>query len=255
MVNASPVLVWSFIGLALLVAGGFVAAVRRAAIATDYPDPRRLTITAAGATALWLALTAGLAAAGVLSFTSRPPTMLVLVPVIFALATWIATSRVGARLATGLPLALLVGSQAFRLPLELTMHRAYAEGLMPVQMSYSGRNLDILTGISAIIVAAILIRRPTALWLARAWNVLGIALLVNILAVALLSAPTPFRMFHNEPANVWITHAPWVWLPSVFVVAAITGHILVFRRLRHEATRHAPDTLHERSGSTPATVL
>ena len=28
--------------------------------------------------------------------------------------------------------------------------------------------------------------------------------------VALLSAPTPFRVFMNEPANVWITRAPWI---------------------------------------------
>ena len=181
--------------------------------------------------------------------------MLLLVPVIFVVAIWIATSRVGTRLATGLSLAVLVGAQAFRLPLELTMHRAYTEGLMPVQMSYSGRNLDILTGISAIVVAAILVRRPKALWLAHAWNVVGILLLANILTVALLSAPTPFRTFHNEPANVWITDAPWVWLPSVFVLAAIAGHILVFRRLRHEARAHAPASAPERSGSTPAPVL
>ena len=35
----------------------------------------------------------------------------------------------------------------------------------------------------------------------------------------------------NEPANVWITHAPWVWLPTVMVFAAILGHVLVYRRL------------------------
>ena len=232
---ASSLLVWSFVALALLVAAGFVAAVHHAAVTTAHPDSRRLTLTAAAATAIWLALTAGLAAAGVLSFTSRPPTMLLLLPLIVALATWIGTSSVGTRLATGLPLWVLVGSQAFRLPLELTMHRAYVEGLMPVQMSYSGRNFDILTGTSAIIVAVVLARRPTTLWLARAWNVAGVLLLANILTVALLSAPTPLRAFHNEPANVWVTRAPWVWLPAVFVLAAIAGHILVFRRLRGEA--------------------
>ncbi|HEX6048838.1 MAG TPA: hypothetical protein VFZ21_06210 [Gemmatimonadaceae bacterium] len=235
MVNASPVLVWSFVGLAVLVAAGFIVAVHRAAVATAHPHPRRLTIVTGVATAAWLALTAGLAASGVMSFTSRPPTMLVLVPVIFALGIGLAGSNLGRRLATGLPLDVLVGSQAFRLPLELTMHRAYIEGLMPVQMSYSGRNFDILTGISAIVVLGVLVRRPKALWLVRLWNVGGLLLLANILTVALLSAPTPFRAFHNEPANVWITHAPWVWLPAVFVLAAIMGHIVVFRRLLHEA--------------------
>lgn len=254
MVNASPALVWAFVGLALVVVGGFVAAVHRAGVSTSHVDPRRLTIASALATVVWLALTAGLAASRVLSFTSRPPTMLILVAIVIAVGIGVAASTVGRRLATGLPLAVLVGSQAFRLPLELTMHRAYTEGLMPVQMSYSGRNFDILTGISAIIVAAILVRRPKALWLAHAWNVGGLVLLANILTVALLSAPTPFRVFHNEPANVWITRAPWVWLPAVFVLAAIVGHLIVFRRLRHEARVQAATPSTERSGSPAVPV-
>jgi hypothetical protein len=35
-------------------------------------------------------------------------------------------------LVRGVPLWALVGFQIFRLPLELLMHRAYVEGLLPV---------------------------------------------------------------------------------------------------------------------------
>jgi hypothetical protein len=35
----------------------------------------------------------------------------------------------------------------------------------------------------------------------------------------------------NEPSNIWVTQAPWVWLPAVMVLAALLGHVLVFRRL------------------------
>jgi hypothetical protein len=30
---------------------------------------------------------------------------------------------------------------------------------------------------------------------------------------------------------VWVTRAPWIWLPTVMVLAAIMGHVLVYRRL------------------------
>jgi len=80
------------------------------------------------------------------------------------------------------------------------------------------------------------VRRVPA-WVVGAWNALGAALLANVLAIALLSAPTPFRLFQNEPSNVWVTRAPWVWLPSVLVLAAVLGHVLVFRRLRLTAAR------------------
>jgi hypothetical protein len=73
------------------------------------------------------------------------------------------------------PLAVLVGVQGFRLPLELLMHRAYAEGLMPVQMSYSGRNFDIVTGTTAWCSPRRSgSRRSAARGLVLAWNVMGI---------------------------------------------------------------------------------
>ena len=43
-------------------------------------------------------------------------------------------------------LATLVGVQAFRLPLELLMHRAGGLGIMPPELSYGGYNYDIVTG-------------------------------------------------------------------------------------------------------------
>ena len=222
MVNGSPLLVSCFIALALLVAGGFVTAVRRSTIASGSSPAQTLRSTAVGtlATLAWLALTLAAAASGRLGFTSRPPTMPIVMLAGLAIAIAIATSRVGFRIATGVPLAALVGAQAFRFPLELMLHRAYVEGLMPIQVARNAR----------------------AFVAVRIWNTAGIVLLVNIVTIAVLSAPTPIRMFHSEPANVFITRAPWVWLPSVFVVAAIIGHVAVYRRLRFEARSAQRDT-------------
>jgi hypothetical protein len=65
---------------------------------------------------------------------------------------------------------------------------------------------------------------------------MGCVLLTVVVTVAILSTPTPIRMFHNEPANVWITWFPFVWLPCLFVALALVGHILIFRRLRAEGS-------------------
>jgi hypothetical protein len=75
------------------------------------------------------------------------------------------------------------------------------------------------------------------LWGVRLWNWMGLALLVNIVVISNLSAPTPLRVFMNEPANEWIARAPFVWLPAVMVLTALLGHVVVFRRLRMEARR------------------
>ena len=243
MVNASPLLTWAFIGLAAIVTAMFVIAVLVASVRTGRPvaRARRDAATAAACAVAWLGLTSTLAATGRLSFTSRPPTIGIVMVAGLIIALAVSLSPLGRRIATGVPIAALVASQAFRLPLELTLHRAYIEGLMPVQMSYSGFNLDILTGLFAIVVAMLVARNPRSLVAVRIWNTAGIVLLANIVTIALLSTPTPIRVFHNEPANEWIAHAPWIWLPTVFVVTAVIGHVLVLRRLRVEARAGASD--------------
>jgi hypothetical protein len=230
--SASLLLTSAFSTLALALAAAFVTALyvsyRRAGGPVSHALGR--TAIAAVAAALWLAFTGTAAALGFLGF-SAPPTMLVLLGATLALALVLGLSPVGRRLATGVPLAWLVGFQGFRVLVELLLHRAYVEGLMPVQMSYAGRNFDIVSGITALGLAAVLAtgRRPLAL--VAIWNALGLGLLANILVIALLSTPTPIRVFMNEPANVWITATPWVWLPTVMVLAAIVGHIVLWRHL------------------------
>ncbi|HYW09305.1 MAG TPA: hypothetical protein VE913_20260 [Longimicrobium sp.] len=223
MSDPSPFLVWSFAALGVLVAAAFPLGLRRAG--------GRWKVAGAGA-ALWLALTASAASSGMLGFTGTPPTMVLLLVAVLTLALGLGLSGVGKQLASGLPLAALVGVQSFRLPLELLMHRAFEEGVMPGQMSYSGRNFDIVTGITAIGVAGLLAAGRMPTWGVRAWNWMGMALLVNVVVIANLSTPTPFRVFMNEPANVWIARAPFVWLPAVMVLTALLGHIVIFRRLR-----------------------
>jgi hypothetical protein len=65
-----------------------------------------------------------------------------------------------------------------------------------------------------------------------------------IVVLALLSAPLPFRLFTNEPANTIIATLPYIWLPAFLVPAALFGHLLVFRYLRrsHEGAPTASRT-------------
>ncbi len=150
---------------------------------------------------------------------------------IFLLAAAIAWSPLGRRLAQFIPLWILVGVQAFRLPLELAMHELAERGIMPAQMSYSGRNFDIITGATAIIVAALVWSGRGGRRLVAAWNILGLALLANIVTVAILATPR-FRYFGDDALNTFVMEPPFVWLPAVMVLAALAGHLVIFRALR-----------------------
>lgn len=218
MNSPSSFLAWSFGLLVLLLAGQALRAI----------GGRAAWMVAA----LWLVATGALAWSGLLAhFEVFPPPLLrVVLPGLLATAILCGSPWAKARL-EGWSLAALVGFQAFRLPLELLMHEAYREGVMPGQMTFTGRNLDIVTGLLAIPLAIRLARghRDTAMvWL---WNVLGLGLLINVVGVAVLSMPGPMRFFVDDPPNLWVATFPFIWLPTVLVPLALAGHLLVTRKL------------------------
>ncbi len=209
--------------LAIAVAALTVALVGRAG--------RTAAITAGLVVAVLMAAEYALASSGVLrEWDRRPPPLLpaVAVPSLLALVT--ALSHVGGRVAASTSFAAIIGIQSFRFPLELLMHHAASTGLMPVQMSYSGRNFDIVTGILAIPVALMAMRPGPSRVVILAWNVVGTLLLVNILAISIASTPV-FAAFGPDHLNTWVADAPYVFLPTVLVPAAVLGHALTWRKL------------------------
>lgn len=193
---------------------------------------RRSGIRLGIAVALVMAAQFGLAHSGVLQAWSKvpPPFMLMLVPTL-VLTTRLAFSGLGTSLARRLPWAMLIGLQAFRLPLELLMHRAVREGVMPVQLSYSGWNFDILTGASALVVAFLSLKGKVGRPLVTAWNLMGSLFLATVVGIALVSMPI-LQAFGPDRMNTWITFPPFVWLPGILVPTALFLHLVAWRKLR-----------------------
>jgi hypothetical protein len=194
---------------------------------------RILTFRLAAGALFVLALGAAAASSGFLQrMDVIPPPMALMMASVFAAAFALGLSAFGRASATRVPLVALVAFQSFRLPLELVMHRAATLGIMPVELSYSGYNFDIVTGVGALLLALAMFAGLTVprglLW---AWNVWGCWCLTVITFVAIGGSPL-FRIFGDGPhVNSWILFAPYVWLPTVLVVAALFGHIVITRAL------------------------
>jgi hypothetical protein len=228
----------TFIVLPVLLVGmlawGAFVAWRQSEARADAARASAMTVVGASA---WMAATWAAAASGVLRQWERnPPPFGFLVVSIIVMAFAIAFSRFGARIAWGVPLWALVCVQAFRLPLELAMHGMYTRGIMPVQMTYTGLNFDIVTGALALPVAVLSATGRAGRGIVTAWNILGVALLVNVVTVAILCTPR-FRYFGEDNLNVWVTYPPFVWLPAVMVLSALAGHLLIFRALARARLR------------------
>ena len=187
---------------------------------------------------VWLAFT-GLAGwlGLVRDFQRLPPPMFVLLLAAMVLTIVTALSRVGSQLVAETGIVWLVGMQAFRIAVEVFLDWARRADLVPVQMTFEGRNWDIASGVSAIAVAWLAAKMRVQRWLILVWNCIGLVLLLNIVVIASLSMPTPLRRFHNEPANSFVAYFPYIWLPTFLVQVALFGHLLVFRWLRRATSK------------------
>jgi len=133
-----------------------------------------------------------------------------------------------------IPQEKIIWMQSFRFYVEVLLWALYASALLPVQMTFEGRNFDIITGVTAVLLTTrlssfmLLDKLPKVAIII--WNMIGLALLLNIVAIALLSMPTPFRYFMNEPANTIVTQFPISLLPAFLVPLAYMLHIMSLRK-------------------------
>lgn len=213
-----------FIALLVICQGVMVFAARRAG-----PEELRgrRTLIAMGLIVFIGALTAALAT-WVLDPEAFVPTALTLLS-FNIIAVVVAFRPVGLAMGAAFPMGGWVLFHAFRLPLEYLLTLWHEAGTIPAQITWSGQNFDVITGILALVLGPILLRRPNKK-VAIAFHAVGLALLFNVARIAVLSAPSaPFDMF-EEPVLLAF-HVPFIWILPFAVVAALFAHVVALRVL------------------------
>ena len=160
-------------------------------------------------------------------FSTFPPKFMVaiLVPLITMIA--LVSVKRSREVLLNFPVRNIVGFQSFRIVMEIILWLIFIYQIIPEQMTFEGRNWDVLVGLTApVVVWMVFKKRLVGNKFLIAWNIFGILLLTNIVITALLSTPLPIRYFMNEPANTMIVYYPMVWLPSFVVPMAYFGHIV-----------------------------
>ena len=184
------------------------------------------TMRAAMGAMCWLVATGLAALSGALHGFS-----LSLFTALMILTGGVAFSRMGTVLVAAVGPVGLIGFQFFRVPVAVFLRGMYQAGQVPVQVTYEGLNLDIFAGLTAPAMAWLVWRGKVGSYAIWAWNVIGLVLLAEAIIIAVLSMPTEFRVFTNEPSSSFATYAPYIWLPTVLAPVALLGHLLVLRWL------------------------
>ena len=213
--------------VSVLVDGLFVLTVVGLAVLVS----RRLPIGARAVLFAWLLVIGVLGAAGMFLRAGRVPPYFAAVGLLpSAAAVAYVCSPAGTVLLARTSAAWLIGLQSFRVLVEIVLWALAREHRLSLLLTFEGRNLDILVGLTALPVAWLCeVRRAWPGWVAVVWNVAGIAILANVVIRALLSAPTPFQMIHTEPPTTIITTLPYIWLPGFLVPLALSLHVASLR--------------------------
>ena len=182
---------------------------------------------------LWLIFQAALASSGFyLSVEAFPPRLpffavipaLILIILLFIFARKDFISRVSLKTLTLL--------HVIRVPVEIVLLWLFQSGQVPQLMTFEDRNFDILSGLTAPIIAWLAFRNgKTNRPLLIVWNIFALLLLINIVTNAVLSIPSPFQQLAFEQPNRAVLYFPFVWLPAVVVPIVLFSHLASFRQL------------------------
>jgi hypothetical protein len=164
---------------------------------------------------------------------SLPPRLLVfgIIPPCLLIAILFLTKN-GRYFIDNLPLKNVLMLNIVRFPVEITLFLLYFHKAVPELMTFDGGNPDILSGITTPVLIYFGFKGtkiPKNLLLL--WNVICLALLLNIVARALLSAPFPIQKLAFNQPDIAILNFPFTWLPVYIVPMVLFGHLTMIRQL------------------------
>lgn len=185
----------------------------------------------------WLAVQAGFTLSGYYNNLSNalPPKIVLtgILPAI-ALVVFLFATTAGRQFIDSLPLKHITYINTVRIPVELVLFWLYLNKAVPQLMTFEGRNLDIIAGVTAPLIAYFgFTKNSLGRTTLVAWNFICLGLLLNIVIHAFLATPSPLQQFAFEQPNVAILYFPFSWLPTYIVPVILLGHLISLRQLLH----------------------
>jgi hypothetical protein len=172
---------------------------------------------------------------------SIPPRFLLLILPAIVIIFLLFLTKKGNRFLDSLNIKQLAILHTVRVPVELVLYFLYIAKTIPQIMTFEGSNFDIIAGFTAPIMYYFgFIKKSLSAKMIIVWNMLSLALLINIVFIAILSAKTPFQKFGLHQPNIAIAHFPFTWLPSIIVPIVMLSHLATIKQLLQAPKKNIP---------------
>ncbi|RAV98557.1 hypothetical protein [Pseudochryseolinea flava] len=225
---------FGFISLTVVFGILLLREIKHALARTDFDQTRqrRIFYTTLFSLLSWLIIISVLSLMGIFNdFSTMPPVLFIVLIVPLAVVIWLLNNDTASIVIHAITPHKLITLQVFRVFVEILLWALFIQGLLPEQMTFDGRNFDIISGLTAPMMAWLVYKQKVSKAIVVLWNVCCLALLVNIVTTAILSMPTPFRVFMNEPANTIVATFPFILLPGFLVPLAYTLHFFSLKSI------------------------
>lgn len=191
---------------------------------------------------VWLIIQAILTFKGVYNTDvySLPPKLVLfgIFPPIITIVYLFNTKR-GRTFIDSLALKKLTYLHIVRVPVEMVLFWLFLNKAIPEVMTFGGINFDILAGVTAPIMAYFgLERRKIKRTATLVWNWVCLGLLINIVVIAFLSAPSPMQKIAFDQPNIAILSFPFSWLPTFIVPLVLFSHLASIRQLVNQKKKN-----------------
>ncbi len=164
--------------------------------------------------------------------TTMPPRFILLIFPPFAIIIIMFLTVKGRKFIDSLNLKCLTLLHTIRIPVEIALYFLFVAKVIPQIMIFEGRNFDIIAGLTAPFIFYFgFIKNRISDRLLIVWNILSLALLINIIVIALFSAKTQFQQFAFDQPNIAVAYFPFNWLPSVIVPLVLFSHVTILRQI------------------------
>lgn len=131
-----------------------------------------------------------------------------------------------------MPITTLHYIHIVRVPVEMVLWWLAVSRAIPMDMTFEGSNLDIISGISAPFAAVFMVgSRSKSRIGAIIWNLIALALLAHIVKTAIGYMPYFYTPTGGQVANLGVFYFPYVLLPTFIVPSVVFSHLVSLYQL------------------------
>jgi hypothetical protein len=242
---------FDLISTVILTAG---AAIVIATLAIGFGNAPAQRIRLAAMLGGWFALVTAFAATGLFYFGRGPLAapglgLSVAAPLIILALAVLRTASLRARLAE-IALPTLIGVHAVRI-LGVLFVALYAQNRLPAPFAPMAGWGDVFVGLTALPVAWLVAQdHPASRPVAQIWNLIGMADLLDAVALGVTSSPGPAQLIFGDVTSAIMSQLPWLFIPGFLVPLLFSTHLAIAWRLHKSGSAMLPTGAHR--GRTPA---